>query len=619
MTLFNVWRPALIGLSLVVVRPGQAADPQPYTVTIAKTGDAALDRAIADSSTLASLRNQVPVGPFALVARAQNDAARFVTALHSFGYYDGAAKISIAGHPLDEADLSDRIEAAPASPPLAVTVAITPGPLFHLRHIGIEGAVPPGVAASLAPLAAGAPAVASDVLAGQARLLAALRAASHPLAKVPDPLVVEVPAAQVLDVTYKVDQGPRADLGPITFEGLKRVNEAFVRRRLLLHQGEAFSPAAIEKARSDLAGVGVFSSVRVVPADAVDAAGQLPLTIDFAERPRYVVGVNALYSTDLGGSLGVTWSDRNLFGNAEQLNLRAAATELGGTAASVPGYDVGAQFLKPDWLARDQTLEFDLEALKETLPAYSRTAGIASAVVARKLSEHWTVSVGVTGTQERVLQEGRTYDYTLLGLPLTAKYDTTNSQFDPTDGVKVAATVTPTQSFGTPTNSFVVTNVTASTYLDVGRWVGGAAGRSVVALRAVAAEVPGANSFELPPDQRFYAGGSNTVRGYTYQTVGPRFANNIPVGGTTLLAGTVELRQRILGSFGFAAFVDAGEVSGSNHLPGVTGGGTLAIGVGVGARYYTAFGPIRLDVAVPTTHIPGDQAFQLYIGLGQAF
>ena len=84
---------------------GRAADPQPYTVAIAPTGIAALDGAVHDASTLISLRDTAPVGPFALVARARDDRTRFLAALHSFGYYDGAVGITIDGHPLDDPDL----------------------------------------------------------------------------------------------------------------------------------------------------------------------------------------------------------------------------------------------------------------------------------------------------------------------------------------------------------------------------------------------------------------------------------------------------------------------------------------------------------------------------------
>ena len=134
-------------------------------------------------------------------------------------------------------------------------------------------------------------------------------------------------------------------------------------------------------------------------------------------------------------------------------------------------------------------------------------------------------------------------------------------------------------------------------------------------IRGQLGSVPGVSSLELPPDARFYAGGSATVRGYKYQTLGPHFGNNVPIGGTAIAAGTLEWRQRVLDKYGFAAFVDAGSVN-SNGVPL---GGQMLVGAGVGARYYTPFGPIRADIAVPLNRDPGNDSFEVYIGLGQAF
>ena len=131
----------------------------------------------------------------------------------------------------------------------------------------------------------------------------------------------------------------------------------------------------------------------------------------------------------------------------------------------------------------------------------------------------------------------------------------------------------------------------------------------------MAGTAEGASQFELPPDQRFYAGGSGTVRGYRYQSIGPLFADGNPQGGTSIVAGSVEFRQRILSDYGFAAFLDGGQAS-ANGSPFVGG---LKLGAGIGARYYTSFGPIRLDVAIPLTRIPNGGTFEVYIGIGQAF
>jgi translocation and assembly module TamA len=124
----------------------------------------------------------------------------------------------------------------------------------------------------------------------------------------------------------------------------------------------------------------------------------------------------------------------------------------------------------------------------------------------------------------------------------------------------------------------------------------------------------GASQFALPPDQRFYGGGSATVRGYRYQSIGPQFPDGQPIGGTSIDAATIEFRQRFPANLGGVAFVDAGQVGTSAPFQG-----TVHVGAGLGVRYYTAIGPIRLDVAVPLNKRPGNDAFELYIGLGQAF
>ena len=202
---------------LLATPRSRAADPQPYVVSLAKTGNDTLDQAMHDLSNLVSLRESSPVGPFALVERARADAVRLEGALHSFGYYKGSVDITIAGHGLQESNLPDLLSRAPASPPVEVTVAPKLGPLFHIRKIDIEGAVPAKVRAQL-DLKSGAPARAQDVLAAQKRLLDALRGEGYALAKVPTPTVIEDPAANSLDVTYTVTTGPRVDFG----EGLDK-------------------------------------------------------------------------------------------------------------------------------------------------------------------------------------------------------------------------------------------------------------------------------------------------------------------------------------------------------------------------------------------------------------
>ena len=607
--------------AVLLIMPGAwGADPQPYAVQLQATGTAALDQALRDSSNLLTLRESGPVGPFALVTRARDDAGRLMTALNSYGHYGAKVSIGIAGRSLDDPALPALLEAATG--PVQVDVAIQPGPVFRLRRVALEGSVPPEGRAAL-KLEPGAPAIAADVLAAQGRVLDALRRSGHALARVDAPVAVLDPAAQVLDVTYKVESGPQVNLGPIGVTGLDRVDPGFVRRRLLVHPGDRFDPDGIEQARQDLASLGVFATVRARAAERLNAAGDLPLDFEVTERKRRAVGVTAAFSTDLGASVSVTWQHRNLFGGAEQLNLGAAVTQLGGSAARGRGYNVTAGFVKPDVGARNQNVQVNLQAIKESLDAYDRTAGLAGVTLSRKFSQVWTASIGVQGQQSRIRQEGVSQDYTLAQLPLGLRYDSTGTEglFEPTHGIKAAATVTPTASLAGTGGSFSILQLQGSSYFNFG-----APGRSVLAVRGILGTVQGANTFDLPPDQRLYAGGGGTVRGYKYQSIGPQFLDRRPTGGTYLAAGTVEVRQRIGESFGAVAFVDAGQVTADGAVPArfrtavrAGGAGGVRLGAGVGARYYTAIGPIRVDVAVPLNRRSGDDSFEAYIGIGQAF
>ena len=604
----------LVVLVLAMPNPAtRAADPMPYTVSLGTAnGDAAIDQALHDAATLISLRTNAPVGPFALVARARDDRARFLAVLHGFGYYQGKVELTIDGHPVDDPALIDALQAAPAEPPAQVVAKFELGPLFHLGAVSVTGSLPPSMEADLG-IRTGDPARAADVLAAGDHLLATLRQAGYALATVAPPVAILHPDQGTLDVAFAVNAGPRVDLGEITISGLDHVHEAYVRNRLTLHPGETFNPTDIEAARADLAGLGVFSTVRAEPATQLDAEGRLPVTFVVTEAPTRSVDLGLSYATDTGVTPSIGWHHHNLFGNGEQLNLTASASN-GGDADTGLGYKVGAQFIKPDFLARDQSLQVEVDALRQDLQAYDQNALLESVTLTRPLwpqwSPHWTGSIGLSAEQEYILQEdvGRSYD--LIGVPMTLKYDSSNNVLEPTKGIRAAFAVTPTKSLSGGDATFLIMQASASTYFDIS-----GDGRSVVAIRGLLGQIAGAGQFSLPPDQRFYAGGSATVRGFRYQSVGPQFADGKPTGGTAIGAGTVELRQRLFGNWGTSAFVDAGQVNAS----GAPLAGTWRIGAGVGVRYYTSIGPIRLDVAVPVNRAPGGDAFELYIGLGEAF
>ncbi len=625
---------------MLAAAAAQAADPQSYRVDLAATGDGAMDATLRATSELVSLRTTAPVSPFALIARARGEPDRLKTVLESYGYYQSKVTVTIEGMALDSGGIVDALTALPKGRDAMVAVSFDLGPLYHVRKVTVDGSIP-AVAAGAFVLKSGAPAVAATVLASGARLLASLEEHGYAFAKVPPPAAYEDQNEPVLDVVFRVDAGARVNIGAIHIEGLRRLHENTVRRRLLIHSGQQYNSNSIEAARRDLLNLGVFAAISVKLGTAVDATGGVPVTFVVKERVRHAVGLNAAYSTDLGGSGGVTWTDRNVFGNAEQLTLAATLINLGGRATTGLGYDTSAKLTLPDFGHRDQSLQFSVGAIKQSLEAYDQKAVTSGATLTRKLSSVWSVSVGLTAEEEEITQQNPlytsflttaqllvvepliVYKYTLLAVPLTVTYDSTHLASpldDPTHGMRNALSVTPTRSLGHPSATFVVSQIKLAAYFDVHELGLTEPGRTVLASRVLAGVAQGASTFSLPPDQRFYGGGSGTIRGYAYQAVGPpfpishEFPNGYAEGGTSIEAATLEMRQRFGKSFGAAAFVDAGRV-------GSPEGSEARVGVGAGIRYYTSIGPIRFDVAVPTKHYagPNSDSFEIYIGLGQAF
>ena len=634
--------------------PARSADPQAYRVEFESTGNSDIDATIKATSDLAALRSSAPVSPFGLISRARSDSDRLKTAIESYGYYESLIAIRINGILLSDPGLGDALTALPKGSTAHVGISFKLGPVYTLRRIDISGDVPETVnALATLNLRTGEPAVAANVLAAGARLLNALQEEGFAFAKVDPPVAYEAAEAPVLDLTFKVTAGPRVNVGEIRIEGLKRVHEALLRKRLLLRTGERFRPSLIERARQDLLALNVFSQVSINIGTKADDTGGVPVTFKIRERLRHAVNVSALYSSDLGGSGGVTWTDRNVLGNAENLQLKASITNFGGADTNGIGYDLSAKYAIPEFLHRDQSLQLTVEALKQELQAYDRTSRTASALLIRKLSSVWTVSAGVSATDDHVIQppetvvtngspaceaqlqaqqlthvqaspaceqSPQTFNYTLLALPVNVNYDSTNLPSpldDPRHGYRASVSLAPTVAVGHATATYLIAQLKGAGYFDLDALFHELPGRTVFAVRAVVGQAIGASEFSLPPDQRFYGGGSGTIRGFGYQKVGPSFAENpdFPTGGTAISAAGFELRQRFGTNFGAAAFMDAGQVSAKiKFVPDA-----LRVGVGAGIRYYTPIGPIRFDVAVPASRRAGDDAFEIYIGLGQTF
>jgi translocation and assembly module TamA len=585
--------------AIVVSGPAVRADLN-YRAEITGAEDSDLADLLDKVSELKTLEDRPPVSEEALRRRADRDLGRLADAARSLGYWD--------------AEFAFDLDAA--ADPAKVTVRVTPGPLYHVGSVNVLGPdgqpLPMPQSEIKLPLKPGDPARTAPVVATETALLTALGNNGYPFAKVENRRVEIDRGTQTMDVTYTLDPGPVKHFGPVTITGLERLDPAYVGGRVRWQQGTLYEASKVEETRRALIESGLFSTVRITPTADPENLEEVRMTIDATERLHRTVGVGLAYNTSQGAAARIFWENRNLFGNAEYLRLAAEGGQ------QIAGFR--ANFRKPDFLEIDQDFLAAAEIANDTPVAYHSRRAIASLGLERRFNNFLTGGIALQGVKANVVQLAnvnsitamqRTQHYSLAAVPVYLKLDQTDNLLNPTRGYRAQLSVTPSHTFSGPNLTYVSNLVSGSTY-----WSLGSEERAILAGRVALASLDGAPLFELPADQRIYAGGGGSVRPYGYQLAGPLDPGNIPVGGKSSLVFNLEARVKITDNIGIVPFVDAGSFY-ESPVPQL--GRTLLYGVGLGLRYYTAFGPLRLDLATPLHKRSADSPIQVYISLGQAF
>ncbi|GEP04763.1 membrane protein [Methylobacterium oxalidis] len=613
--------------------PAPSAAALPYAVRITGTDDDDLLKALQDTSALHRLRREPPPDGEGLVRRAEADLRRLPEALSGYGYYAGRVAIRVDGVALGtEASVAAAARAAEGARGRAlvpVKVAIDSGPLYTLRSVTVRdprGApFPDAVLPERFTRVDGeVPARSATVLAREARIVDRFRALGHPFAKAVsrDPVVDD--AAHVMDVTFTVDPGPLARIGEVAVGGTQEIDPAVVRSFIYAEPGDPYSPKALADMRRSVAKVEGLGSVRVREGERLDAQGNLPIFVEVTERERNLIGVAARYSTVDGPGLRGYYANRNLFGGAETLwidadinylgnDLYARQRKLAGIDSNGLGGRLSATFVKPALWGTRTDLVANAFGGREAQQSYVVDAAGGTAALRYRFSDTAFAQVGLDGQVGRSQDALGIIDYRLVGVPVSVSYDSTDSLLDPTEGFRVTASATPYPSFLGSDPGIFVAKAQGSAY-----WALDDEANTVLAGRLGFGSISGANLDEIPANIRFFAGGGGSVRGYAYRTLGPRGPFNLPVGGRSLLEASLEARIKVTDTIGVVPFVDAGTAF-AGSLPDFDE--RIRYAAGIGLRYYTGIGPIRVDLAFPLDRIKGDRnpPAALYISLGQAF
>jgi translocation and assembly module TamA len=565
-----------------------------YKTKIVGVEDSALAKELRDTSQLVNLETDKADNEATLSRRAEDDLDRLRAVTRAAGYYDADLGYDIDTH----------------AEPWQVTVKIDPGEPYRLREVRLvspEGGAPPLIdefKPKEVGLELGAVGTSNAVVGAEPRIVRLYTERGWPLAKLAGREVVIDRADHSMHVTYTLEAGSKANFGPTEISGLQAVDRRFVEDQITWAQGEPYDSRKVEAVRQAITASNLFSTVKLAPADAVGPDGRVAMRLDLAERPSRSIGVGLYYDTSLGIGTRAYWEHRNFFGAGELLRaeINVGQSIYGGLL----------RLKKPDLFGnRDLGLNSELSLGQENVTAYDRRLARAFAGVDYRYDPMITVGAGVEADQSHVTDDVRTQNYALIGLPIYAKRDASNDLLNPTRGNREGITVAPFTSVSGGSFTFARGKLSASGYQKIGP-----TDRFVLAAYGNIGSTVGVSLSQLPRDQRLYAGGGGSVRGYGFQMAGPLDFQGKPIGGLSSLETGIELRTRITDTIGLANFVEGGTVY-PRALPQLDK--RLFWGTGIGVRYYSPLGPVRFDIATPLHRRRQDGLVQIYISLGQAF
>lgn len=379
-------------------------------------------------------------------------------------------------------------------------------------------------------------------------------------------------------IELALETGPRYRFGPIRFEGAPEYSEKFLRRHLTFRKGDVFSQSKLGETQLHLLNSGRFNSALMTPEKdkAEDFLVPVLITLKAAPPKRFRAGIG--YSTDTGGRLSAKYTDLNVYGDRghEFSGILTLSERLQG---------LGVGYIIPGSKDIDNLTAFRLNFQNEELDTYDNKllSFEASRTRSFRKGRLGTVFAKVQHEESTIAPESVTSFFVMPGLRFSQLiYD---DLVRPTKGFRYAVEVR-------GTSKYLNSDMNLLQVLAQGNLLFPLPGRLSVFTRVqTAVSLQDEPLRELPASLRFFAGGDRSVRGYKYQSLGPEDRSGEVTGGKHLIAGSIEIERALSDDWGIAAFYDAGNAF--NSLSDIK----LYQGAGLGLRYNTVIGALRLDIA----------------------
>lgn len=423
-----------------------------------------------------------------------------------------------------------------------------------------------------------------------------------------DPRTVNDLANLKVDVTIPIVEGGLVYVERINISGNTKSSEKVLRRELRVAEGELFTFQKLVRSRQRLFNLGYFDEVNV-NTEQGSTPDKMVVNIDVKERATGIFSIGAGYSSidSLFATLDV--SQRNLFGRGQEVFLRfriGSKSRLGLLGFTEPYlFDIP---LKAGFDIYDREREYDdftEERLGGDLRAsYPLTEFVTLSGVYR-LEEVTISNVSTTASQDLKKEEGKKLNSVV---EFTLARDSRDNIFEPTKGSRHSVEFT-FAGLGGDTQFYKVIAETA--------WfVPLPVFNLVWAARGLFGMAEGWGGQEVPIFERFFLGGATTLRGQRTRSVSPRDAAGERIGGDKELLFSTELLIPVIPRFRLALFFDAGNAYGFGTDFDPT---DLRLGAGVGVRFFSPLGPLRLDLGYNLDKQPGEKSFQVHFTVGSPF
>lgn len=560
-----------------------------------------LTAALNDASLLREAKDNGQTDGGEVLAAALSDYRRLTETLYANGFYSGVVNILVDGREAANVPLlsvPDQVG--------TVEVRIETGPIFTIDKIAI-GPVPDG-GAQVAGLVQGAPAYSPLIREAVTAAIDGWRAQGYALATVSGQSLKANHAARTLSVDIDIDPGRQVKFGALVQTTDSAVRPNRVQAIAGLPKGEVFDPEDLDTAADRLRRTRAFASVALTETGVVDENGEMDIDLTLVDAAPRRFGAGAELSSIEGLKLTGFWLHRNLLGGAERFRIDGEIAQIGSSVAGTD-YKVTARLDRPAAIGPDTSVYVLGEIGRLDEPDFTTDSIAIEVGATRIITDDLTAEAGVSFSYARTSDGLGEREFSLVSLPISGTLDRRDDPLDAHSGYYIGAEITPFLGLG-GTASGVRSTVDGRGYLSLG-----GNDRFVLAGRLQLGSIFGAELTELRPDMLFYTGGSATVRGQPYNSLDVDAGGGLRMGGRSFAAASTELRVGITEAISAVGFYDIGYVGTESF---VDGSGDWHAGAGLGLRYDTSLGPIRLDLAAPVSGETGD-GLQIYLGIGQAF